>query len=68
MTDGPHGVMDVDRQAERNAIVAGFNGCRRMQHVRTGAGEDCDCDCGAIDGCKARVEAIAWAIAAARSK
>ena len=49
-----------DIQIAKDAMVEGWNGC-------TNYFGKCDCDLGAIDGCKARVEAIAAAIAKARA-
>lgn len=56
---------EKERQAARDAMVAGFNACKQTNHFGLNARQKCDCDLGAIDGCKARVEAIALAIAAA---
>lgn len=57
---------DQDREIAKDAMVAGWNECKQTNYFGMGARQKCDCDLGAIDGCKARVEAIARAIAAAR--
>ncbi len=57
-------VRDDDRELAREAIVKGWNSCKLTNNFNIGP--QCDCDCGAIDGCKAKVEAIAQAIAFAR--
>lgn len=55
-----------DLQDARDAMVAGWNACKQTNYFGMNARQKCDCDPGAIDGCKARVEVIAKVIAAAR--
>lgn len=59
-------VTDTDRQMARDAMVEGWNECKQVNYFGLNARQKCDCDLGAIDGCKARVEAVAKAIATAR--
>jgi hypothetical protein len=65
MTDQSRPAMASDEQAARDAMVAGWNACKYTNSIGK-LGKLCDCDLGAVDGCKARVEAIAAAIAKAR--
>lgn len=58
-------VTDTDRELAREAMVEGWNNCKQTNNFQRGA-PPCDCSLGAIDGCKARVEAVARVIAAAR--
>lgn len=60
-------VTEQDRDAARDAMVAGFNDCQQTNYFGRNARAKCDCDFGAIDGCKARVEAIANILADARA-
>jgi hypothetical protein len=60
-------VTEKDRDVARDAMVSGFNDCQQTNYFGRNARAKCDCDLGAIDGCKARVEAIAKALADARS-
>lgn len=54
---------EADREAARAAMVRGYHDCGGgWQKVRS-----CDCDDRRIDGCKARVEAIAVVLAASRA-
>lgn len=57
---------EQDREKARDAIAAGFRECKQTNYFGHNARQRCDCDLGAVDGCKARIEAIAQAIAAAR--
>lgn len=51
------------REAAAKAMVRGYHDCEaRWQR---GPGRTCDCDDSRIDGCKARIEAIANEIASA---
>lgn len=56
-------VTDFEREMARDALVKGYHDCGSRWNRGPRA---CDCDDSRIDGCKARVEAIAKAIAAAR--
>ena len=56
-----------DIQIAKDAMVEGWNGCKQTNYFGINARARCDCDLGTIDGCKARVEAIAAAIAKARA-
>ena len=58
-------VTEEDRHKARNAMDVGYNACHRGWGRGRAA---CDCDLGATDGCKARVEAIAEAIATERNR
>ena len=65
-------VTESDRDLARDAIFNGFANCK-MAVKGAGPLKDindivylCDCDHGAVAGCKARVEATALAIASAR--
>lgn len=60
-------VTEEDRQMARDALVQGWHNCRATATIENGKHCDCDCDLGAIDGCKARIEEIAKAIATART-
>lgn len=58
-------ITDDDREQARYSMVVGWNNCKetnRIGHV----GKLCDCDLRTVDGCKARIEAIAREIAIAR--
>lgn len=55
-----------DIQAARDAMVAGHDACKMIGHFCRDEDVHCNCDLGKIDGCKARVEAIAAAIAKSR--
>lgn len=57
---------EADRQLARDAMVAGWNACKQTNYFGMNARQKCDCDLGTIDGCRAKVEAVARAIAAAR--
>lgn len=59
-------ITDTDREMAAQAIVDAWSNCKRIAYTTTGAVQDCDCDPGRIDGCKAKIEAIARWIAAAR--
>jgi hypothetical protein len=59
---------EADRQVAKDAMVAGWNACQQTNYFGRNARQKCDCDLGAIDGCKARVEAIANALAAIRER
>jgi hypothetical protein len=53
-----HEVTEAHREVARRAMIKGYHDCGGgFQRVRS-----CDCDDSRIDGCKARVEAIAAAI------
>ena len=58
-------VSDQDRSLARVALIQGHDNCplSDSDFVQTGRGHECGCDLNAIDGCKARVEAIAFMIA-----
>lgn len=57
-------ITEEHREAARRAMVRGYHDCGGgWQRVRS-----CDCDASRIDGCRARVEAIAAAIAQANDK
>lgn len=58
-------ITETDRQMARDAMCEGWNNCKITNYIGQ-IGKPCDCDPGAIDGCKARREAIAKAIATAR--
>ena len=58
-------VTDDDREWARDVMVTAWNNCKLTGTIGQ-VGRKCDCDLGAIDGCKARVEEIAKAIATAR--
>ncbi len=59
-------VTETDVEMARDAMVAGWNNCARVRRLMDGKTPDCDCRQERIDGCKARVEKIAYAIAFAR--
>lgn len=59
-------VTERDRQNARDAMVAGWNACKQTNYFGMNARQKCDCDQGAIDGCRARVEELAKVIAANR--
>lgn len=61
--DEPVVVTDQDRKLARDAMVEGSQHCKQINVI----GSLCDCNLGVIDGCKARVEVIALAIALARA-
>jgi hypothetical protein len=65
VSNSPILVMDSDVRLARTALVDGFNACPRASHNFADM-SNCDCDPGRIDGCSAKVEAIAKVIAAAR--
>jgi len=61
------GICERDRHEAREAMVDGFNTCKLTNTIGQNRQSDwCGCDHGAIDGCRACVEAIAEAIARAR--
>lgn len=57
-------VTETDRQTARDAIVEGYNACEARSDGERRRG--CDCDLGAIAGCRSMVNRIALAIATAR--
>lgn len=59
-------ISDEDRKAASDAMVAGWNACPRNPYRGPLVGPMCLCELNTIDGCQARVEAIATAIAQAR--
>lgn len=67
-------ITDADRAEARAAMIIGRRGCRALYPSLcsdgasrpVGPSQICKCDLGAVDGCVARVEAIAAAIARAR--
>lgn len=59
-------VTDTDRQMAQDAMVAGYEACQLNPHGFGYKEKRCACDLGSIVGCRARVEAIAAAIATAR--
>lgn len=59
-------VTDCHRIAAKIAIAKGFYDCKRT-NCPVQDKSPCDCDAGAIDGCKAEIEAIAEAIAQAEA-
>ncbi len=62
ISNSPIVVTDQDIELAREALVEGYGNCPRVDWQA----KNCDCDPGAIDGCKAKVEAIAKTIAAVR--
>lgn len=58
-------ITDDDRAAARAALVDGWHNCKYTNYIGQ-HGKPCDCDHGAIDGCKAKLEGVAKAIAFAR--
>lgn len=60
----PRVVTNDDRELASLAMVKGYHDCALKW--QSGPGATCDCDGYRIDGCKARVEAIAEAISKAR--
>lgn len=60
-------VTDDDRTAARRAIVEGWDNCKARPDINFGH-RVCDCDLGAVDGCKIKVESVARAIAFARKQ
>jgi len=56
-------ITEKHRELAREAMNKGFNDCKLTYYFGGTAREQCDCDHGATDGCKARVEAIAVALA-----
>lgn len=65
-SNSPIVVTDNDRQLAKDAMVEGFRECQQTNYFGMNARQKCDCDIGAIDGCKARIEAIAKSIAGVR--
>lgn len=60
-------VTESDREMAREALFEGYQKCgANVANCMELTVRQCDCDLGAIAGCKARVEALATAIATAR--
>lgn len=59
-------VTEMDRALASEAMIDGHCNCQMTKFRMDPLVEKCDCDFGAIDGCKARLEAIAKVIAGAR--
>jgi hypothetical protein len=60
-------VTEDDRIAAREAIIEAWNNCKQTNSIGNRQPRSlCDCDLGAIDGCKAKIESVARAIAFAR--
>lgn len=57
-------VTETDREMAREALAIGWDNCKSCPERDDKIA--CDCDLGAVDGCVAKVEAIAEAIARAR--
>lgn len=53
-------VTESDRELARRAMIKGYHDCGARWQA--GPGRSCDCDDSRIDGCKARVDAIAASI------
>ena len=58
-------VTDSDREVARGALIEGHHHCKATNYVPNGV-KPCDCDFGAIAGCKERLESVARATAFAR--
>lgn len=58
-------VTDADREVARGALIEGYHHCKATNYVPNGV-KPCDCDFGAIAGCKERLESVARAIAFTR--
>lgn len=58
--------VDSDFKEASDAMLAGQSKCHLTRAFSHREEVSCSCDYGAIDGCKARLTAIAEAIAAAR--
>lgn len=55
-----------DYEQAREALHEAWNNCKMVNSITSRVGHPCDCDHSLVAGCKAKVEAIARAIAAAR--
>lgn len=58
-------ITEEDRKLARIAMLQGHDTCPFTQYLKTGKRAECDCP-NVVDGCKARIEAIAGMIARAR--
>ena len=58
-------ITEKHRELARQAMDKGFNDCKLTNYFGRETRELCDCDQGSTGGCKARVEAIAAALALA---